>query len=243
MPSRQPTLRSTAAIDSDRSGSDGQRSLDPAANEPCYCHGAQSAQTSPPDAGSHEATSLAFPFLFSLMLHFGLVLAVSATMNFTPVGDSSPPVLTATFSSLPKEMPPPEPTITSTDAIRIADSRDLPEPLLPRNPSSDTAQGIAGDANRQARFLVDPDLSILEEIPAAGPGVISLQLSITALGNVERVTVVRSDPVPRELLDGLVERFGKAKLSPAIINGKAAASSLAITIRVDPGAQLLEPLR
>ncbi len=94
-----------------------------------------------------------------------------------------------------------------------------------------------------ARFLIDPDLLVLEEIPTTFPGSISLRLNVTAQGTVERVTVVRADPVPKELLDGLIERFGKAKLSPAMVGSEPTASSVEVTIRVDPPVQYFDPAR
>ncbi len=84
---------------------------------------------------------------------------------------------------------------------------------------------------------------MLEEIPTTVPGVVTLRLEVTTLGTVERVTVIRADPVPKELLNGLMERFGKARLSPATIGSEPTASNIDVTIRVDPPAQFFNPVR
>jgi hypothetical protein len=84
---------------------------------------------------------------------------------------------------------------------------------------------------------------LLEEIPTTVPGVVTLRLEVTTLGTVERVTVIRADPVPKELLNGLMERFGKARLSPATIGSEPIASNIDVTIRVDPPAQFFDPAR
>lgn len=178
---------------------------------------------------------LALPLLVSAMLHIGLVLAVSSTLGFSAITDTPQASLSATLVQATRTEPESPPL--------LAEAKIVPEPLapIPQNRLRDAAQ--IQTSTRQARFLVDPDLSILEQIPAAMPGAVSLRLYVTRQGNVERVTVIRSDPVPKDLLDGLVERFGSARLSPAMVDGTPTESTLEVTIRVDPGAFLLDPAR
>jgi len=66
-------------------------------------------------------------------------------------------------------------------------------------------------------------------------GSLSIRLHVSSLGTVERVTVIKSDPVPKELLDGLVSRFEHAQLSPALAGSEAVASTLDLVIRYEAG--------
>ncbi|MBI5898188.1 MAG: hypothetical protein HZB40_03050 [Rhodocyclales bacterium] len=171
--------------------------------------------------------SLPAAFLASAMIHFGLALILSSPLGYEAVSDTSPPPLTV--------------KLAQADPPSRARPMKASEPRVIQAP--DVAPGSresADEPKRSARFLADPDLSILETIPATMPGAVSLRLHVTSLGHVERVTVVRSDPVPKELLDGLIERFREARLSPASIGNTPVASTLEITVRVDPGAQLLD---
>ena len=128
-------------------------------------------------------------------------------------------------------------------AVTIAprDEPSVPEPVAPimcisstRTPAQD------GAVTEKATFIVPPDLSILEMIPVIAAGSITLRLHVSALGTVGRVEVLRSDPVPRDLMDGLLDAMGQTKLSPARrADGSAAASQIDLVIRVEPGAQVL----
>ncbi len=161
------------------------------------------------------------------MLHLGLAILVSSSVTYKVVRDVAPQPLTVTLAQAPSEI------------RQIADVPvSTPRPIAPPIQSAKT-----GAVQQPARFLIDPDLLVLEEIPTTFPGSISLRLNVTAQGTVERVTVVRADPVPKELLDGLIERFGKAKLSPAMVGSEPTASSVEVTIRVDPPVQYFDPAR
>lgn len=173
---------------------------------------------------------LAGAFLISVMLHLGLAILVSSTLTYTVVRDATSPPLTVTLAQAPVEAR--HPADVPIQA-RVPDH--------PREPQ--VRQESIGPAQQPARFLVDPDLSVLEEIPTTLPGIVSLRLHVTTKGTVEHVSVIRADPVPKELLDGLIERFGKAKLSPALVGSQTTASTLEVTIRVDPPAQFFEPVR
>lgn len=177
-----------------------------------------------------ETPRLAVAFLASLMLHLGLAVLVSSTLTYTAVRDSSGPPLNVTLAQAPAR------------ATQLAEAPAFAAPS--DQPGATQAQRETLDLPQQpARFLVDPDLSVLEEIPTTFPGTVSLSLSVTAQGTVERVKVIRADPMPKELLDGLVERFAKAKLSPATVDSQATASTINVTIRVDPPARFFEPVR
>jgi hypothetical protein len=116
-----------------------------------------------------------------------------------------------------------------------------PEPVAPPlGISSARAPAHEGTVTEKAAFIVPPELSILETIPVIAAGSITLRLHVSALGTLDRVEVLRADPVPRDLMDGLLDAMGQTKLSPARrADGSAAASQIDLVIRVEPGAQVL----
>ncbi len=164
------------------------------------------------------------------MLHLGLAILVSSTLSYTVVGDAASPPLQVTLAQAPQR------AVPAAGAPLPATAIDLPGEPQPQREN-------LGPSQQPARFLVNPDLSVLEEIPTTFPGTISLRLNVTSQGTVERVSLVRADPVPKELIDGLIDRFGKAKLSPAMMGSQAIASIIEITIQVDPPAQFFDPAR
>ncbi|MDP2134231.1 MAG: hypothetical protein Q8J99_11515 [Sulfuritalea sp.] len=99
--------------------------------------------------------------------------------------------------------------------------------------STSTAPDPAGSLTQKARFLVAPDLAPLEEIAVPASGQLTLRLHVSALGTVDRVVVVASDPIPGELLDGLLARFRQAQLAPARTGSRAVASTLDLVIRFE----------
>lgn len=100
--------------------------------------------------------------------------------------------------------------------------------------AASAVSGTDGKLTQKARFLTPPDLSVLEEIEVPFSGKINFRLHVTAMGIVDRVTVIKSDPVPRELLDGLQARLGQAILAPALSGAQPVASTLELVIRYEP---------
>ncbi|OHC64239.1 MAG: hypothetical protein A3H93_14195 [Rhodocyclales bacterium RIFCSPLOWO2_02_FULL_63_24] len=98
---------------------------------------------------------------------------------------------------------------------------------------------VAGKLTQKARFLVAPDLATLEEIPVPFSGSLTVRLYVTSLGTVDRLTVIKSDPVPKELLDGLFSRLQQAQLAPALAGSEPVASTLDLVIRYETGPTLL----
>lgn len=81
---------------------------------------------------------------------------------------------------------------------------------------------------------------MLETIPVTIPGSATLKLNINAKGKVIHTTVIRSDPAPKALIDGLVARFSEAILEPAQVNQQPKESTLEVTVRFEPGLVPLE---
>jgi outer membrane biosynthesis protein TonB len=137
----------------------------------------------------------------------------------------------------------PEKTVTLTVSLAQQETAQLPQPAVapaPAMPTTPETAAIAGPAatdegriTSKARFLVAPDLSPLEQIAVPFPGTLTVRLHVSALGTVDRVSVVQSDPVPKEMLDGLLDRLGSARLTPAQAGSQPVASTLDLVIRFE----------
>lgn len=166
---------------------------------------------------------LAWPLAISLALHLclGWLFAPGSAGNAPRSGKA----VTLTVLLASKEHPDPLP-VASTAPVPVA-------PAAPITPAATAPAEDAGNLTQKARFLAPPDLSALEEIPVPLSGTLTLRLDVSALGTVERVTVTRSDPVPKELRDGLIARFQEARLTPARSGSLPVASSLELVIRFE----------
>lgn len=173
---------------------------------------------------------LAWPLAISLALHLCIAafFASGATGSLRSIKAVS---LTVLLPGKEHSNPPP---VAAT----------APLPATPSTaPEVAAATDATGNLTQKARFLAPPDLSILETIPVTMSGSLTLRLDVSALGTVARVTVIKSDPVPKELRDGLVARFQEARLTPALAGSKAVASTLELVIRYEstPSPLLREP--
>ncbi len=110
-------------------------------------------------------------------------------------------------------------------------------------PATGASRSGGGEA-RPARFLAEPDLSVLEEITVIGRGSVRLGLLVSTLGTVDAVRVLAADPVPEPLLQALQERLRQTRLEPARdADGHAVRSELVITVGFEPAMELLGPER
>jgi len=165
---------------------------------------------------------LAWPLAISLALHL-CIAGLFASGATGSLRSNKAVTLTVLLPSKEHSDPPPN-----------AATRSLPAaPATAVAPDAAAASDAAGNLTQKARFLVPPDLSVLEAIPVTTSGSLTLRLDVSALGTVDRVTVIKSDPVPKELRDGLVARFQEARLTPASAGSKAVASTLELVIRYE----------
>jgi hypothetical protein len=164
---------------------------------------------------------LAWPLAVSLALHLGLAWL------FSP----------GAFDYRPRQAK----AVTLTVSLPGAERRER-TPARPPQASSAPPAATAATATAETpdavtqppRFLVAPDLAALEDIPVPAAGSLSLRLHVSALGTVDRVIVIRSDPLPTDLLDGLRRRFESTRLTPAVAGSRAVASTLDVVIRYEP---------
>jgi hypothetical protein len=124
--------------------------------------------------------------------------------------------------------------VQASDGGVLAIPQTRPPAAIPRLNESDAP-------TRAARFLAAPDLSVLEVVPVRLPGKAVLRLQVSASGIVERVTLVRNDPAPKELIDGLLAAFAATRLAPAQVGDQPTASSVEVTVRFEPGLLPIEP--
>lgn len=170
---------------------------------------------------SRSVAQLAWPFALSLALHLGAGWWLSPTYTASAPKTTKATALTV---SLPGK--------DRAEAVAVAPTEPVAVPQAP--PTAVAATDAAGQLTQKARFLEPPDLSPLEEVPVLIPGSLSIRLEVSRVGRVERVTVLKSDPIPKELLDGLIARFEDARLAPALAGSEAVASTLDLVIRFEP---------
>ena len=163
---------------------------------------------------------LASAVLVSAMLHMALVAGLALPTAY-PVIPASPAPLSVRL-------------VQASDGGVVAIPQTRLPAAIPRLNESDAP-------TRAARFLAAPDLSVLEVVPVRLPGKAVLRLQVSASGIVERVTLIRNDPAPKELIDGLLAAFAATRLAPAQIGDQPTASSVEVTVRFEPGLLPIEP--
>lgn len=108
-----------------------------------------------------------------------------------------------------------------------------PPSAPPEAPVTPATPNGPGPITVKARFLLAPDLSALENIAVPLSGSLTLRLHVSSLGTVDSVEVVKSDPVPGELVDGLLEKLRQTRLSPALAGSQPMPSTLDLVIRFE----------
>ncbi|MCM2287399.1 MAG: energy transducer TonB [Sulfuritalea sp.] len=171
---------------------------------------------------------LAWPLGISLALHLCIVVLFPSGAA-SSLRSNKAVTLTVLLPS--KERPDPPPIAATSPLPAVPEATAAPELAA--------APDAVGNLTQKARFLAPPDLSVLETIPVTISGSLTLRLNVSPLGTVDRVTVINSDPVPKELRDGLVARFQEARLTPALAGSKAVASSLDVVIHFEAAPELL----
>lgn len=186
-----------------------------------------------------SVTRLAGPFAVSLALH--LCLGWMFAPGFERYRPKPTKAVTLTVFLATKQRPEPLP---------VAAAASFPVPPMPAaapdatasastSPTPVTTDAI-GKLTQKARFLVPPDLAALEEIPVAFSGSLNIRLHVSPLGTVDRVTLLKSDPVPKELLDGLTSRLQHSRLTPALAGSEPVASTLDLVIHYEPAPTPLQ---
>lgn len=162
---------------------------------------------------------LAGPLAVSLALHLGIGwLFFSGHMQFLPRPGKN---LTLTV------------TLASTQNTAAQKPATEAPPSTPEAPVPAVAAAMPGPITEKARFLLEPDLSALETIAVPLSGSLTLRLHVSSLGEVDRVDVVKNDPVPAELLDGLRDKLRQTRLAPARAGSQPVDSTLDLVIRYE----------
>ena len=175
-------------------------------------------------------TQLAWPLAVSLALHLGAGWVFFGSPQFLSRQGKNV-TLTVTLASNQQAEP---------RKIVDADPTSVLPSAPPAAPASASAPSTDGLITEKARFLVEPDLSALESIAVPLSGSLTLRLHVSFLGTVDRVELVNSDPIPRELLDGLLEKLRQTRLAPALAGSQPVASTLNLEIRYEPGVVPLQ---
>jgi outer membrane biosynthesis protein TonB len=163
---------------------------------------------------------LAWPLAASLAIHIG-VGWVFFTRNLQHLPSQGKSItLTVVLAANRRAEPPKVAAAEPTSTLSPASAAAAPPP-------------IEGRITEKARFLVAPDLSSLESIAVPLSGSLTFRLYVSALGTVDRIEVIKSAPVPRELLDGLLEKLRQTRLTPALAGSRPVSSSLDLVIRYE----------
>jgi hypothetical protein len=139
----------------------------------------------------------------------------------------------------------PSALVTRLNVELVARSTPFPDPApplptpppeapheIPPSPSNEAATEHPGVA---PHFLGDPGLDELGEIPVLSHGQLTLSIHVSPLGTAEKIEVIRADPVPRELVDGLRSKLSRARYAPARSpSGKALAGVMEIVVQFEP---------
>lgn len=166
------------------------------------------------------SSRLAWPLVVSVMLHLGIGGLLSAGFAEHLPRHARPAILTV---------------------VLVSKDESASRPTAAPIPSPDSAAGMdapldaEGQLTQKAQLLVAPDLAALEEIPVPFSGSITLRLVVNSRGTVDRVTMIKGDPIPSELLDGLLSRFEQARFAPALAGSQPVASTRDLVIRYEAG--------
>ncbi|MDO8347775.1 MAG: hypothetical protein Q7S85_07750 [Rugosibacter sp.] len=172
-----------------------------------------------PSANPAAQRRLGLTLAVSLLLHLGVATGLGTLSPFVPGGTlrqatSLHVQLRSPTLSGPAQTPIPAP-IAAGPSVRQAE-RPSPEQITP------------------ARFITEPDLDILRDIPVSLSGRIHFRLHVSSLGTISSIEVIAHDPLPIALLDGLKTSLAQTRLHPAEFEGRTVASTLDITVGFDP---------
>lgn len=180
-------------------------------------------------------TRLAASFAVSLALHLCLGWMLAPALESHRPKQAKAVTLTVFLAT--KDRLEPLPIASAPPAVPAA----APDAAAAGSTSATAAATDAvGKLTQKARFLVPPDLAALEEIPLTFSGSLNIRLHVSPLGTVDRVTLLKSDPVPKELLDGLTSRLQHSRLTPALAGSEPVASTLDLVIHYEPGPTPLQ---
>lgn len=163
---------------------------------------------------------LAWPLAASLALH--LVIGGVFSPGTLPFRQAKSISLTVTLASN-----------RQAEAGEIARAAPSEQPTAAAVPAVAAKQSTDGQVTEKARFLVEPDLSELEDIAVPLSGTLTLRLHVSSLGTVDRVELLKNDPIPRELLDGVINKLRLTRLTPARAGSQPTASTLDLVIHYE----------
>lgn len=172
-----------------------------------------------PPAHPADQRRLGFALTASLLLHLSLVIGLGQSSPFVPGGTMRQVV---NFHAHLRS-----PALSGTVQIP-APAPIAPEPLL-RQPEHPSPRQVT-----PARFIVEPDLDTLRDIPISISGKIHFRFHVSSIGTIGVIEILEHDPVPVELLNGLKTSLAQTRLHPAEHEGHAVDSTLDITVRFDP---------
>lgn len=165
-----------------------------------------------------EARRLVKAFAASLLIHSGLIVGLNVdSMPVSGRTEISVNPLKVSLPNKPGRMP----------------ERKSDKSMAREVPSQPVAKKAGENTLSPARFLSNPDLDALQNIPVMIGGSVKFRLHVSEIGTVGMIEVLQSTPTSVELLEGLKANLKKATLYPAQSDGKAIPSTLDITVRYE----------
>lgn len=154
----------------------------------------------------------------SLLIHLGVFVVLNAAL--LPASTRSGIRSNRVEVSLPKLTIQPNASLHDTPVVKAHAIR-----TAVKSPSNNVTS--------PARFLVDPNLDELQDIPVFVGGKVKFRLHVSIIGTVSTVEILESDPIPQALLSGLQDKLKRAKLKPATTSGESVASTLDIAVKFE----------
>jgi len=168
---------------------------------------------------------LGYAFIASVLLHVSLIVGLSASPLIHPFD--------GTVKSTPDFRVEIQRPATARQALA---PEPIPKPVAPTDATPLPRQRESLEVSEviPARFIVEPDLDGLRDIPVTLSGRIHFRLHVSSIGTVGAVEVVEHDPVPLDLMNELKSSLAQARLHPAEQKGHSVNSTLDITVRFEP---------
>lgn len=154
----------------------------------------------------------------SLLIHLSFIIGISTSL-FVP-NDT-----TRQTASLHAYLRPP--------ALPSKAQTSVPWPIVGAPPIRQT-NNLPAEHTIPARFIIEPDLGTLRDIPVSLGGRVHFRLHVSSIGTISAIETLEHDPLPLDLLDGLKDSLTKTLLHPAEHAGKAVDSTLDITVWFEP---------
>lgn len=171
-----------------------------------------------PPADSICQRRLWHALIASLLIHLSLVIGLRKSTLFVPNGTLRQ------VAEIHVHLPP---------VLSNRMQAHVPAPVNGAPPAGQLKKSPA-ERTLPARFIIEPDLGVLRDIPVSLGGRVHFRLHVSSIGTIGAIETLAHDPLPLDLLDGIKASLAQTMLHPAEQGGEAVDSTLDITIWFEP---------